>query len=135
MLGALDLGEVARIAQHEAPCLAGHVEGHQPFLGVATAAAGVVGPAFPLRLLAGQHTFDHGAVALLDVCATDLADGAADHGDAAAVSDQPIAAEGTVVWLPAFGLVRVFRIVAPNGDTSHWVTNDLGMAPGVNRLR
>ena len=57
-----------------------------------------------------------------------------DHGDAAAVSDQPIAAEGTVVWLPAFGLVRVFRIVAPDGDTSHWVTNDLGMEPGVRQL-
>lgn len=50
-----------------------------------------------------------------------------DHGDARALGDQPIAAAGTVVWLPGFGEVRVFRVVAPNGDTTHWATNDLGM--------
>jgi len=50
-----------------------------------------------------------------------------DHGAATAVADQPIAAGGTVVWLPEFGLARVFRVVAPNGDTTHWATNDLGM--------
>jgi putative transposase len=49
------------------------------------------------------------------------------HGPAVAVADQPIAAEGTVVWLPEFGLTRVFRVVAPNGDTAHWATNHLGM--------
>jgi putative transposase len=38
-----------------------------------------------------------------------------------------IAASGTVVHLEGFGLVKAFRIVAPNGDTGHWVTNDLGM--------
>ena len=43
------------------------------------------------------------------------------------MADQPIAAGGTVVWLPEFGLARVFRVVAPNGDTAHWATNDLGM--------
>ena len=52
-----------------------------------------------------------------------------DRGEAKAVSDQPIAATGTTVWLPAFGLVRVFRVVAPNGDTTHWVTNELEMEP------
>jgi hypothetical protein len=32
-----------------------------------------------------------------------------------------------VVYLPGYGLVRVFRIVAPNGDTTHWATNDVAM--------
>ena len=50
-----------------------------------------------------------------------------DHGPAMAVSVQPIAAAGTEVWMPEFGLARVFRVVAPNGDTTHWATNDLGM--------
>jgi putative transposase len=50
-----------------------------------------------------------------------------DHGAATAVADQPIAAGGAVVWLPEFGLARVFRVVARNGDTTHWATNDLGM--------
>jgi hypothetical protein len=57
-----------------------------------------------------------------------------DHGPAAAVSDQPIVASGTEAWLPEFGLVRVFRIVAPNGDTTHWATNDLGMAEDTRRM-
>jgi putative transposase len=43
------------------------------------------------------------------------------------VGELPISASGTVVWLPGFGLVKVFRIVAPDGDTQHWVTNDTGM--------
>lgn len=38
-----------------------------------------------------------------------------------------IAAAGTVVHLEGFGMVKAFRIVARNGDTEHWVTNDLGM--------
>ena len=50
-----------------------------------------------------------------------------DHGETKALADQPIAAAGTVVWLPAFGEVKVFRVVAPNGDTTHWATNDLGL--------
>ena len=44
-----------------------------------------------------------------------------------AVQDTVIAATGTEVWLPGFGLVQVFGIVAPNGDTTYWATNDLGM--------
>jgi hypothetical protein len=39
----------------------------------------------------------------------------------------PIAADGTVVHLEGFGLVQAFRIVASNGDTQHWITNDLTM--------
>ena len=38
-----------------------------------------------------------------------------------------ISARGTVVHLEGFGLVKAFRIVATNGDTEHWITNDLGM--------
>ena len=57
-----------------------------------------------------------------------------DRGPAMAVSAQLIAASGTVVWLPEFGLARVFRIVAPNGDTTHWATNDLGMAEDARRM-
>jgi putative transposase len=49
------------------------------------------------------------------------------HGEALALSVQPIAESGTVVWVPGFGEVRVFRVVAPNGDTTHWATNDLGL--------
>ena len=45
-----------------------------------------------------------------------------------------IAADGTVVWLPGFGLVRVFGIVAPDGDTTYWATNDLGMT-ALTRLQ
>ena len=39
----------------------------------------------------------------------------------------PIAASGTVVHREGFGLVKVFRIVASNGHTEHWITNDLQM--------
>ena len=38
-----------------------------------------------------------------------------------------IAETGTVVWLKDHGLIRVFRILAPHGETEHWATNDLGM--------
>jgi putative transposase len=44
-----------------------------------------------------------------------------------AICECDIAATGTAVHLEGFGLVKAFRIVAPNGDTEHWVTNDLGM--------
>ena len=43
------------------------------------------------------------------------------------VSEVAIAATGTEVYLPGYGLVRVFRIVAPDGSTTHWATNDLAM--------
>jgi putative transposase len=39
----------------------------------------------------------------------------------------PIAAAGTEVHLQGFGPVKVFRVVATNGDTAYWATNDLGM--------
>ena len=49
------------------------------------------------------------------------------RGEPRPLSEQPIAAAGTVVWLPAFGEVKVFRVVAANGDTTHWATNEAGM--------
>jgi hypothetical protein len=45
-----------------------------------------------------------------------------------------IAARGTEVWLPGFGLVKVFGIAAPNGGTAYWATNDLGMTD-LSRLQ
>jgi hypothetical protein len=38
-----------------------------------------------------------------------------------------IAATGTEVWLPGYGLVKVFKIVAPDGDIVYWATSDLAM--------
>jgi putative transposase len=49
------------------------------------------------------------------------------HGRLTALDEQPVAATGTVVWLPGYGEVKVFRVVAPDGDTTHWATNDLDM--------
>ncbi len=43
------------------------------------------------------------------------------------IRELPVAATGTIVHVEGFGLVKAFRIVAPNGDTEHWITNDLGM--------
>lgn len=42
-------------------------------------------------------------------------------------TDTTIAATGTEVWLPGYGLVQVFGIATPNGGTTYWATNDLGM--------
>jgi putative transposase len=44
-----------------------------------------------------------------------------------ALKDTAIAATGTAVWLPGYGLVRVFGIAAPDGSTTYWATNDPGM--------
>src|SRR5262249_32389867 len=49
-----------------------------------------------------------------------------EHGPPQAVRDAALSAAGTVVWLPGYGLVKVFRIVAPDGDTHYWATGDLG---------
>lgn len=45
-----------------------------------------------------------------------------------------IAATGTRVWLPGYGLVKVFGIVAPDGDIAYWATNDLEMTD-LSRLQ
>lgn len=57
-----------------------------------------------------------------------------DHGEAMALADQPIAASGTTVWVPGYGEVRVFRVVAPNGDATPWATNDLGMGEATRLM-
>jgi putative transposase len=38
-----------------------------------------------------------------------------------------LAATGTVVHLKGYGLVKVFRLVAPDGDIEYWATNDVDM--------
>lgn len=43
------------------------------------------------------------------------------------LSRTEIAATGTEVWLPGYGLVKVFKIVAPDGDIAYWATSDLTM--------
>jgi hypothetical protein len=43
------------------------------------------------------------------------------------INELPISEKGTIVHLEGFGLVKAFRIVATNGDTEYWITNDLGM--------
>ena len=47
------------------------------------------------------------------------------------ISECAIAGTGTVVHLEGFGLVKAFRIVAKNGDTEHWITDDLSMEGGT----
>ena len=44
-----------------------------------------------------------------------------------ALAATAIAARGTEVWLPGFGLVKVFGIATPNGGTAYRATNDLSM--------
>jgi Transposase DDE domain len=43
------------------------------------------------------------------------------------LSRTDIAASGTIVWLVGYGLVKVFKIVAPDGDIAYWATSDLTM--------
>jgi putative transposase len=50
-----------------------------------------------------------------------------DHGPPTAIEQLPITAAGAVVWLPGFGLVKVFRTVARDGGAEYWVTNDTGL--------
>jgi putative transposase len=48
-------------------------------------------------------------------------------GTPQALSTIEIGHGGVVVHLPGYGSIRVFRVVARNGDTEHWATNDLAM--------
>jgi hypothetical protein len=50
-----------------------------------------------------------------------------------ALDEVAIAASGTVLHLQGYGMVKVFRIDAPDGDTEYWATNDLGMDAGMRR--
>jgi hypothetical protein len=51
------------------------------------------------------------------------------RGPVRALAEHAITATGTVVWLPGYGELKVFRLVATNGDTFHWATNDLELTP------
>lgn len=44
-----------------------------------------------------------------------------------ALSDATISDTGTLVHLKGYGLIKVFKIVAPDGDIEFWATNDLEM--------
>jgi len=44
-----------------------------------------------------------------------------------------VAATGTELWLPGYGLVKVYKIVAPDGDIAYWATSDLGMTDLTRR--
>jgi hypothetical protein len=50
-----------------------------------------------------------------------------------ALDEVPVSAAGTVLHLRAYGLVQVFRIDTPDGDTEYWATNDLAMDEGARR--
>ena len=51
-----------------------------------------------------------------------------------AVRDCALTEGGTVVHLEGYGMIRVFRIVTPDGETEHWATNDEQMRE-LTRLR
>jgi putative transposase len=44
-----------------------------------------------------------------------------------AVSEVEVSESGRVVWLEGYGLVRVFKVVATDGDVEVWVTNHIEM--------
>jgi putative transposase len=46
-----------------------------------------------------------------------------------ALQDADIGADGSVVHLKGYGMIRVFRIVTPDGDTEYWATNDVTLPP------
>jgi predicted secreted Zn-dependent protease len=50
-----------------------------------------------------------------------------------ALDEVAVSASGTVLHLRGYGMVKVFRIDAPDGDTEYWATNVLGMDAGVRR--
>jgi putative transposase len=45
-----------------------------------------------------------------------------------------LSASGSVIHLTGYGLLRVFKLVAPDGDIEYWATNDLQMSE-LTRLR
>lgn len=45
-----------------------------------------------------------------------------------AISCVEIGALGRIVWLEGYGLIRVFKIVAPDGDVELWATNHIEMS-------
>ena len=51
-----------------------------------------------------------------------------------AVDEVEVGAAGRVVWLEGFGLVRVFKVVATDGDVELWATNKVEMGD-LERVR
>lgn len=51
------------------------------------------------------------------------------------LSRTEISAGGTEVWLTGYGLVKVFKIVAPDGDGAYWATGDLTMTDLTRQQR
>jgi putative transposase len=45
-----------------------------------------------------------------------------------AVSEVEVTDAGRVVWLEGFGMIRVFKIVATDGDVELWATNKVEMS-------
>ncbi len=52
---------------------------------------------------------------------------APDHTGNRPVGEVAMAAHGTIVHLKGYGLIKVFRIDTPDGDTEYWATNELEM--------
>ncbi|KKK72760.1 hypothetical protein LCGC14_2900650, partial [marine sediment metagenome] len=50
------------------------------------------------------------------------------------LTEVEICSTGTVVYLKGYGLIKVFKIVAPDGDVEFWATNHLEMDE-LTRLR
>jgi hypothetical protein len=50
------------------------------------------------------------------------------------VCEVNLAETGTVVHLKGYGFIKVFKIVAKDGDIEYWATNDLKMPP-LQRLQ
>lgn len=49
------------------------------------------------------------------------------------LSRTDISAGGTEVWLKGYGPVKVYKIVAPDGDIAYWATSDLAMTDLTRR--
>lgn len=49
------------------------------------------------------------------------------------LSRTDIAEQGTEVWLSGYGLVKVFKIVAPDGGIAYWASSDLTMTDLARR--
>lgn len=43
------------------------------------------------------------------------------------LSESELTEYGTIVHLKGYGLIKVFKIVTPDGDSEYWATNDLDM--------
>lgn len=50
------------------------------------------------------------------------------------LSELELSDKGTVVHLKGYGFIKVFKIVAPDGDIDYWASNDLDLSP-LQRLQ